>query len=250
MSTNNSSVDFDTTESQIIRFGAVLSNLNDSKESVTTKTKLVVDISVNTPGGASALLAELESLVFKSNVSGWNTREVHPSVQSLPVNTVIGTFKLPVEHDMGLHTSVPYSVASWKELSALAEVNTYKGVWEVASSEVDEVSANQTLWSTSSYGGDKHLYLSQKVWVLVCSGLTECSKEAKCTLVIEVVGKLELVRRLREVDHGIHKLVCMAFLWSQWDRSEPISLSSHCLHLFLSCHTSRQEILSQLTLLC
>ena len=130
---------------------------------------------------AKKLLLFLEGVVF-----GGVSSQVKSSVEDCPVNLVVGTFKVPVEHHVSGDVSVADRIASWKELAALAKVNSVVGEWFVAGSAVHNSPSNDVFRLARANRGAEGLNLTNAVRVLPKSSLSERAEVEESSFFIKV----------------------------------------------------------------
>lgn len=195
--------------------------MDDTEESETIESDLPINVSVDAPSCSCPLLTENPLLFLKSLVLRWIASQVEASVKNSPVDLIVGSFEVPVEHHMGGDVPVSESIASWKQLSALTEVHTEVREWLISSPAVHNLSSNEVLWPSRADGRAECLHLTDSVRVLIKPPLAEGTKVEQSTLLIEMRLEDEFVRPVVKV-LGLHlcvlKLLGMWFHW--WDRAE------------------------------
>lgn len=190
--------------------------MNDSEVSEPIEADLPVDVCIDSPSCGCALLAQEFLLLLECLVLCWVACEIKSSVENCPVDFVIRTLKMPVEHHVSSDVPVSNRVTSWQQLSALAQVETEVRERLVASSYVEDLATDHILWSAGSDRATKCLNLADCVRVLVKAFFAERAEEVKSSFFVEVLLEGELVWTGVHFLGSLCQLLSVRLHWGDW----------------------------------
>lgn len=117
---------------------------------------------------------------------------------------------------MGRDVPVSQGIARRQELSAFAQIDTVIREWFVACAAVDNLSTDEVFRFAGANWWSKSLNLTDSMWVLPETPLSERTKVVECTFLIEVALEHKFIRSVMKISLSVHKLLSMWLHWWNW----------------------------------
>ena len=152
--------------------------------------------------------------------------QVDAAVQKSPLRAIVGSFKVPVHHDMSRSVPVPQSVARRKKFPLEAEVDSVERVGLIKSATVHNITSYEVLHASHANGRGEGLNLAEGMWILPKTSFSEGTEEVQSTMLVEVVLEQELswLFNLLSIStrsiHGLCELLSLlVWLWGSGSMS-------------------------------
>lgn len=189
----DASIKLKATKTELVRAATVLADLNDTEEAIPIESiLLLVQTHIDSHSHGSSSHLELVNLSLESLMLSCICALIVAHIKHMPVLLVIASLELPGEQDMSGLASVPQRVQSWQQLPIHTQVHSKEGHVFVKGSAVDSRSACEHLHTARANRRSKGLHLSGNVRILPDSRLTVRTEEEQSTILIKVIGIVEL----------------------------------------------------------